>query len=57
MVWIKKRFWPLEIFPKVATIQFKDLNCLDALLAKNIIITEKCLEDVKKLLIKEQHDS
>ncbi len=53
----KKSILAFRNIPKVATIQFKDLNCLDALSAKNIIITEKCLEDIKKLLIKEQHDS
>jgi len=49
----KKAILAFRNIPKIKTIQFKDLNCLDVLLAKNIVLTEDCLEEVKKLLTKE----
>ncbi|MDD3170267.1 MAG: 50S ribosomal protein L4 [Candidatus Paceibacterota bacterium] len=49
----KKAILAFRNIPKIKTIQFKDLNCLDVLLAKNIVLTEDCLEEIKKLLTKE----
>ncbi|MDD5696654.1 MAG: 50S ribosomal protein L4 [Candidatus Pacebacteria bacterium] len=49
----KKAILAFRNIPKIRTIQFKDLNCLDVLLAKNIVLTEDCLEEIKKLLTKE----
>lgn len=34
--------------PKVKTIQAKDLNCLDVLTFKKILLTKDCLEEIKK---------
>jgi large subunit ribosomal protein L4 len=38
--------------PKINTIQAKDLNCLDVLTAKNIIMTEDCYEEVNNIFSK-----
>jgi large subunit ribosomal protein L4 len=49
----KKAILAFRNIPKIRTIQFKDLNCLDVLLAKNVVLTEDCLEEIKKMLTKE----
>ena len=49
----KKSILAFRNIPKIRTIQFKDLNCLDVLLAKNVVLTEDCLEEIKKMLTKE----
>lgn len=43
--------------PKTETIQVKDLNCLDLLLSKYFIITEKGLKVLKEHFIKEKKES
>ncbi len=49
----KKAILAFRNIPKIKTIQFKDLNCLDVLLAKKIVLTEDCLKEIKKLLTRE----
>lgn len=38
--------------PKVKTIQARDLNCLDVLTFKKIVLTKDCLEEIKKSIKK-----
>ncbi|GMX58406.1 MAG: 50S ribosomal protein L4 [Candidatus Microsyncoccus archaeolyticus] len=38
--------------PKTKTIQAKDLNCLDVLTFKKIVLTKDCLEEIKKSINK-----
>ena len=38
--------------PNVKTIQMKDLNCLDIMTPKKVVMTENCLEEVKKMFSK-----
>ncbi|MBP6913986.1 50S ribosomal protein L4 [Candidatus Parcubacteria bacterium] len=38
--------------PKVKTIQANDLNCLDVLTFKKLVLTKECLEEIKKSIKK-----
>jgi large subunit ribosomal protein L4 len=48
----KKTILAFRNIKKVKTIQFKDLNCLDVLTFKKIVITDECLKEVKKMFKK-----
>lgn len=48
----KKTILSFRNIPNAKTIQMKDLNCLDVLTAKKIVITEECLEESKKMFNK-----
>lgn len=48
----KKTILSFRNIPNAKTIQMKDLNCLDVLTAKKIVITKDCLEESKKMFNK-----
>ena len=48
----KKTILAFRNIKKVKTIQFKDLNCLDVLTFKKIVIVDECLKEVRKMFKK-----